>query len=84
MDEEERREIEAVMEAWRREQGIEGAVWRVEERTEGRMVMTWTVDLGHESGTRRWWVATVVRGAEGWTAEVTMAHAHRRRRSISG
>jgi hypothetical protein len=52
--------------------------WRLRPTTTG-VELTWTIDLGHDSGVRRWFVATADRAATGWIVRgVSLAHAHRR------
>jgi hypothetical protein len=54
--------------------------WQVTEQSSDGAELTWTLDLGHESGTRLWLIADVERLPDGWKVRtVTLAHAHARR-----
>jgi hypothetical protein len=53
--------------------------WQVVSVTDEGVALRWTIDLGHESGTRLWYDAHVKRGVSGWQIEgVGIGHAHRR------
>ena len=52
--------------------------WRVAKQTSRGVELNWALDLGHESGTRVWFVARVDRIAGGWKVrDVTLMHARR-------
>jgi hypothetical protein len=54
--------------------------WQVTTQSDDGVELTWTQDLGHESGTRLWLIANVERLPNGWKVRaVTLAHAHARR-----
>jgi hypothetical protein len=51
--------------------------WRLERQTAEGVELRWTIDLGHESGTRRWFSARVDRKAGGWRVrDVTAGSGH--------
>lgn len=63
------------------EDGLQIAPWQLSNQTNAAVELTWTLDLGHESGTRRWLVAHVDRLPTGWKVrEISLAHAHALRR----
>jgi len=43
--------------------------WRVARVTREGVELTWTLDLGHESGVRTWYSAWVERAASGWRVQ---------------
>ena len=52
--------------------------WQLAAATDGGVVLTWTIDPGHESGTRSWFVVGADRVGDGWKVrELGLAHAHR-------
>jgi hypothetical protein len=54
--------------------------WRLTKQSGDGVELTWTLDLGHESGTRLWLIADVERLPDGWNVRtVTLAQAHARR-----
>ena len=77
----------AELRAWRVGEPFEGPdgvslpPWRIATQPTEGVELTWTIDLGHESGTRVWLVANVDRvPGGGWKVRgVSLAHAHRAR-----
>jgi hypothetical protein len=58
------------------EDGLLLPPWRITKQTSAGVELTWTLDLGHESGTRVWLVARVDRLATSWKARsVHLVHA---------
>jgi hypothetical protein len=54
--------------------------WQLTNQSSDGVELTWTLDLGHESGTRLWLIADVERLPNGWKVRtVTLTHAHARR-----
>ena len=54
--------------------------WQLTEQSADAVELSWTLDQGHESGTRLWLIAHVERVANGWKVrEMMLAHAHARR-----
>ena len=53
--------------------------WRLAMVDGQRAELTWTVDLGHVTGVRRWYTAHARRAGDDWiVTRVTVGHAHRR------
>jgi hypothetical protein len=54
--------------------------WELTKQSSDGVELTWTLDVGHESGTRLWLIADVDRLTNGWKVHaVRLAHAHARR-----
>jgi hypothetical protein len=60
--------------------GIAIPPWHINAGDNEHVELTWTIDLGHESGVRRWFVARVTRDGDEWAVRsVSAAYARRAR-----